>query len=140
LSNAYEQIRIVKKDIWKTAFSIVYGTYISRVMQQGNCSAPTAFQQLMTHLFQEHISNFMHVYLDDIFVYSDTVKEHKEHLQRVFSILRKAELYLETKKCDLYSKQIECLGHIIDNAGIHAELDKMEHIQNWQVPRNTKDL
>lgn len=36
LSEAYEQVRIVSDDIWKTAFATIRGTYTSAVMQQGD--------------------------------------------------------------------------------------------------------
>ena len=48
LSDAYEQIRIAVEDMWKTAFSTLYGTFVSLVMQQGDCNAPATFQSLMT--------------------------------------------------------------------------------------------
>ena len=37
----------------------------------------------------------MHVYLDNIFIYSESIEEHKEHLCVVFERLRKAKLYLK---------------------------------------------
>ncbi len=37
LSDAYEQVRIVIPDIEKMAFANVYGTFVSHVMQQGDC-------------------------------------------------------------------------------------------------------
>lgn len=64
LSDAYEQVRIVPEDVWKTAFSTVYGTMLSQVMQQGDCNAPSTFQRLMTHIFNEHIGKYVHAYLD----------------------------------------------------------------------------
>jgi hypothetical protein len=73
-------------------------------------------------------------------VYSDTVADHQKHLAIVFNILRKAQLYLSKTKVDTYSKRMECLGHIIDDYGIHAEEDKLEKIQNWRVPRDYKDV
>lgn len=130
LSDAYEQIRIVPGDVLKTAFATVFGTFTSQVMQQGNCNAPSTFQRLMTEIFREHIGKFVHVYLDDIFVFSDSVEEHEEHLNTVFSILRKAELYLKKEKCDLYSDRMDCLGHIIDDQGLHADGDKMHSVRN----------
>jgi hypothetical protein len=45
LSNTYEQVWIEMKDVWKTAFTMIYGTFISQVMQQGDCNAPPTFQQ-----------------------------------------------------------------------------------------------
>ncbi|KAJ3474829.1 hypothetical protein NLI96_g12232 [Meripilus lineatus] len=140
LSDAYEQIRIIPGDVLKTAFATVFGTFTSQVMQQGDCNAPSTFQRLMTEIFREHIGKFIHVYLDDIFVFSDSVEEHEEHLNMVFAILRKAELYLKKEKCDLYSDRMDCLGHIIDDQGLHADGDKMHRVRNWRTPRNTKDV
>ena len=85
LSDAYEQIRIAAEDIWKAAFATPYGTFVSHVMQQGDCNAPATFQSLMTVIFQEFLGRFVHVYLDDIFVFSDTIEEHEEHLRLVFA-------------------------------------------------------
>src|SRR6187551_1318580 len=35
MSDAYEQIRNEVQDVWKTAFSTTFGTYLSNVMMQG---------------------------------------------------------------------------------------------------------
>ena len=51
LSDAYEQIRMAPEDVMKTAFATVYGTFVSYVMQQGDCNAPSTFQRLMTEIF-----------------------------------------------------------------------------------------
>lgn len=118
--NAYEQIRINPKDVWKTVFATVYGTFVSHMMQQGDCNAPATFQRLMTTIFCDYIGRFLHVYVDNIFVFSDSIEEHEEHLRKVFDKLRKAQLYLEPAKLDLYSKRMDCLGHIIDDKGIHT--------------------
>ena len=50
LSDAYEQVQVVEEDVWKTAFATVYGTMLSKVMQQGDCNTPSTFQRLMVHL------------------------------------------------------------------------------------------
>ena len=115
MSDAYEQIRVEPSDIWKTVFSTVYGTFVSHTMQQGDCNTPATFQRLMTIIFRDFIGKFVHVYLDDIFVFSDSIEDHEKHLGLVFDKLHKAQLYLEESKLDLYSKQMDCLGHIIDD-------------------------
>ena len=136
LSNAYEQIRIEPCDIWKTAFATVFGTYLSNVMQQGDCNAPATFQRLMTVTFRIYLGKFVHVYLDDIFVYSYSIEEHEEHLGLVFNKLRESNLYCEKKKVDLYSTKMDCLGHVIDNRGIHADPDKMTKVHEWPTPKD----
>ena len=44
ISNAYKLIQVEPRDVWKTAFATIYGTFVSNVVQQGNCNAPSTFQ------------------------------------------------------------------------------------------------
>lgn len=140
MSDAYEQIRIVPDDVGKTAFATVVGTFISHVMQMGDCNAPATFQRLMTRLFRTLLGKSVYVYLDDIFVFSNSLEEHEKALASVFDILRTNKLYLSRKKVDLYSTKMECLGHIIDDRGIHVDSDKMRAIREWPQPQNYHDI
>ena len=140
LSDAYEQIPVVPEDVWKTAFVMVLGTFKSLVMQQGDCNAPATFQRLMTAIFRDVIGKFMHVYLDDIFVYSSSVEDHECHLKIVLDRLRENSLYLKWSKCNLYAKTVDCLGHMIDDRGIHPDSDKMARIREWWTPRDYNDV
>ena len=42
-------------------------------------------RKLVYSIFRDYIGIFLHVYLDDIFVFSDTVQEHQGHLEKVFT-------------------------------------------------------
>src|SRR6266481_482121 len=84
MSEAYEQICMRPEDISKTAFATIYRIFVSLVMQQGDCNVPSTFQRLMTSVFYDLIARFIHVYLDDIFIFSSSVEEHKRHLGQVF--------------------------------------------------------
>jgi hypothetical protein len=105
LLDAYEQVRVHAEDIDKTAFAMITSTYVSHIMQQGDCNAPNTFQRLMTSIFRDVIACSVHVYLDNIFVFSNTPEEHERHLKEVFDRLRSNSLYLKWAKCDLYSKR-----------------------------------
>jgi hypothetical protein len=111
LSNAYEQVRISPEDVHKTAFSTVFRTFKSNVMQQGDCNAPATFLRLMTVIFCDMIGTFVYAYLDDLFIFSNTLWDHEKHLDYVFKTLQKHHLYLEKEKCDLYSDSMDCLRH-----------------------------
>ena len=80
--------------------------------------------------FHDQLGRFIHAYLDNVFAYSSTIEEHEEHLGVVFGLLRKFGFYLEIDKCDLYAERMDCLRHIINNDGIHANVDKMSRIRN----------
>ena len=47
---------------------------------------------------------------------------------------------LNPRKCDFYSERMDCLGHIIDDQGIHADESKMAQIQEWRTPRSYHDV
>jgi hypothetical protein len=34
---------------------------------------------------------------------------------------------------------MDCLGHVIDNNGLHANANKMAHVREWHTPRNLKE-
>ena len=73
MTEAYEQKHIRPEDVRKTTFSTIFGTFQSQVMQMGDCNAPSTFQWLMTTIFQDFLGRFIHVYLDDIFIYSQSI-------------------------------------------------------------------
>ena len=83
MTEAYEQMCIRPEDVRKTTFSMIFSTFQSQVMQMGDCNAPSTFQQLMTAIFQDFLGRFVHVYLDDIFIYSRRIREHIEHIMKV---------------------------------------------------------
>ena len=140
MSDAYEQVRVEPNDMKNTAFCTVVGTFLSHVVQQGDCNAPATFQRLMTQIFRKFLAKFVYVYLDDIFIFSNTIEEHEDHLRKVFNALRAQSLYLSTPKVDIYSKRMDCLGHRIDDQGLHADTDKMKSIRHWPRPQDYNDV
>ena len=139
-SDAYEQVRVKPEDVAKNAFATIYGTYVSHVMIQGDCNAPATFQRIMTDVFRDYLNIFVHVYLDDVFVFSDSIEEHEHHLALVFDKIREQEFFLKKEKCELYAKEVDCLGHIVDDKGLHADADKMARIRDWRQPRNYHEV
>jgi hypothetical protein len=94
----------------------------------------------MNSIFQEYIGVFVYVYLNDIFVFSETITDYQTHLKLVFDKLQKHELFLCADKCKLYAEKLECLGHMIDNKGLHADSDKMARIREWKTPHNYHEI
>ena len=106
MTEAYKQMCIRPEDIGKTTFSTIFGTFQSWVMQMGDCNAPSTFQQLMTTIFRDFLGRFVHVYLDDIFIYSQSIQEHIEHIMKVLQWLRESQFYLSRSKLDSQTKLI----------------------------------
>ena len=72
----------------------------------GDCNAPSTFQQLMTATFQDYIGKFIHVYLDNIFIFSNSLEEHIDHIILALLQLREADFFLSKSKLDLFSNNV----------------------------------
>lgn len=62
--------------------------------------------------------NFIFVYIDDIFIASATMAEHREHLIQLFSRLEEYHLYINCAKTELGNSEIIFLGHQVNENGI----------------------
>jgi hypothetical protein len=69
----------------------------------------------MTAIFHDGIGKFIYIYMDDLFVYDDTISNHEIHLEFTLQKLHKNHLFLEEAKCNLFSSNMDCLGHLIDD-------------------------
>ena len=140
LCSGYHQVRLEPEDCEKTAFRTRYGLYEYVVLPFGLTNAPATFMNTMNHVLHEYLDVFCVVYLDDILVYSRSWQEHKEHLQKIFQVLKEQKLYVSDKKCSLGCTRVEFLGHEISAAGIGVLQDKIQVIKDWPIPRNLKEL
>ena len=103
-------------------------------------NAPATFQCLMNQLFQPFLRKFVLVFLDDILIYSANMVDHLEHIQQVFGVLRKNQLYLKALKCSFAQSSIEYLGHIISDAGVATDPAKTKDMLAWPVPTTMTEL
>ena len=69
------------------------------ILAFGLTNAPATFMCLMSSIFHPYLDEFILVFLDDIFVYSKSDKEHTEHLRKTFEILCDHKLYAKMSKC-----------------------------------------
>ncbi|KAL6315079.1 hypothetical protein AAG906_030933 [Vitis piasezkii] len=111
-----------------------YGSYEFLVMPFGLTNAPTTFCTLMNKIFHPYLDKFVVVYLDDIVIYSNTLKEHVKHLRKVFKILRQNKLYVKKEKCSFAKEEVSFLGHCIKDDKLMMDDGKVKAIQEWDPP------
>ncbi len=68
-------------------------------MPFGLVNAPATFQRLMNNVLRDYLRKFCLVYLDDIIIYSKSLKDHKRHVRKVLQVIRSAGLKLKLAKC-----------------------------------------
>ena len=140
LASGYWQVEMAPEDREKTAFCTKYGLHQFRVMPFGLCNAPGTFERLMETVLRGMQWERAVLYLDDIIIFSDTIEEHMRRLEEIFLRLKKANLTLKPSKCHFFQRQVEFLGHIVDERGISTDPAKVEAVTNWEIPKRVRDV
>ena len=138
LSKGYWQIPLSHDAKEKTAFRSPSGLYQFRVMPFWLVNAPATFSRVMRVLLRgmPHVHN----YLDDVLVHTSTWEEHLQVLHEVFARLRSAGLTARPSKCQIGCRQVEFLGHVVQEAKLKPQQDKVEKILTAPRPETKKEM
>jgi hypothetical protein len=140
LREGYYNIRIAEGEEWKTAMRTRYGLFEWLVMPMGLTNAPATFQNYINDTLRHFIDRFCVVYLDDILIYSDNLKDHISQVRDVLAALRKAGLHVKGEKCQFHTNTTEFLGFIITEGAITMDPSKVQAIQEWETPESVHDI
>jgi hypothetical protein len=88
----------------------------------------------MNNTLRKYLNVFCIAYLDDILIYSRTRKKHLSHVRKMLEFLKQAGLYAKIQKCEFFKNETIFLGVIVGKDGIRMDPQKIETIQNWQIP------
>ena len=106
----------------------------------GLINALAICQELFNQVFKKTLDNFAIIYLDDIFIYSKSKKEHVKHVRHIFQWLKKHSLWVEPKKCFFHKNEVEFLGYQIKIQGIKMEPAKIQRIFDWFTLKTFKEI
>jgi hypothetical protein len=109
-------------------------------MSFGLTHAPSFFMYLMNSVFIDYLDKFVVVFIDDILIYSQNEKEHKEHLKMVLQRLWEQQLYAKLSKCKFWISEVLFLGHIINRDGLAMDPKKVAYILDLKAPRDVRGI
>ena len=124
LRAGYYNVRIASGHEWKTTFRTHYRSFEFLVMPMGLTNAPATFQHFMNDIFQDMSNLFVVVYLNDILVFSESIKLHQGHVWHALSRLWENNLHIKPKKSLFHTHSIEFLGFMIFPTGISMDVAK----------------
>ncbi|KAL2237726.1 UNVERIFIED_CONTAM: Transposon Ty3-G Gag-Pol polyprotein [Sesamum indicum] len=140
LRSGYWQLRIEEESIPKTTFRTRYGHYEFVVIPFGLTNAPAAFMALMNKTLQSFLEQFVIVFIEDIWIYSSSPKEHEQHLRTILQILREKQLYGKFSKCEFWMEEIAFWGHVVSKEGVQPDPAKVKAILEWEPPKNVSEI
>jgi hypothetical protein len=86
------------------------------------------------------IREFTLNYIDDLLIASQMFEAHLVHLGRVFQQLQNAGMTINLEKSSFLQQKVHFLGQVLSTEGIATDLEKVEAIRNFPVPKTQKHL
>ncbi len=123
-----------------TTFITFFGSYKYHVMLFGLTNGSTFYQHYMNDVLFEYLHQFCQVYLDDIIIYSKTLKKHKRHVRLVLNRLREAGLQIDIDKCEFHVQKTTFLGLLVSIERLKMNSRKVQAVVDWPTLNNLTQM
>jgi len=132
--SGYNQIKMAPKDMEKTMFITLWGTFYYKVMYIGLKNPGATYQRAMIALFHDMMHKEIEVYVDDMIAKSRTKEEHLINLRKLFERLWKYHLRLDPAKRTFEVKSGKLLGFVVSQKEIEVDPKKVKAILEIPEP------
>ena len=80
------------------------------------------------------------VFVNDILIYSQSEREHKDHPRIVLQLLRDHQLYAKFSKCEFWLTEVRFLGHVVLAFCVSVDPKKVETVMSWERPKSVFEI
>ena len=96
-------------------------------------------QRKMDDFLRPH-RHFARCYVDDIVIFSNSLRDHLAHLQTIFGLFAHLKVTLEPKKSYLGYPSVTLLGQKVDRLGMTTTEERVSAIKNLHFPNSLNAL
>jgi hypothetical protein len=121
-------------------FKTKYETYKYLIMFFELINNLFTFQNFMNDTFMSYLNDFVMIYLNDIIVYSNTKKNHIQHVKKILQRLRETDIQVDVDKCEFHIIKTKFLEMIIKRDEIKMNFEKIKIIIEWETSTHLKKL
>jgi len=125
---AFNKLRMHSDNEDLTIFIIFFDSYKYHVMLFELTNESTFYQHYMNNVLFEYLHQFCQIYLDDIIIYSKTLKKHKQHVRLILNRLREADLQIDINKCEFHVQKTIFLELLISIEELKMNSRKMQAV------------
>ncbi len=116
-----------------TTFVTFFNVYKYKVMLFELINESAFFQHYINDVLFNCLHKFCQTYLNDILIYSKTLKKHKTHMKEVLDKLHEADLQMNIDKYEFKIQKISFLKLLIFINDLRMNFWKVDVIRNWKV-------
>ncbi len=110
---AFNKLRMSTESENLTTFVTFFDVYKYRVMLFELINESAFFQHYINDVLFDCLHKFCQAYLNDILIYSKTLKKHRTHVKEMLGKLREAGLQVDIDKCEFEVQKISFLELLI---------------------------
>ena len=136
----YWQMLVAPEERDKKTFTSHRGAYRYIRMLFGLRNAPASFQRALGIILIGVRWKTCLVYLDNVIIFSKSVKNHVKHLDDALTLLGAVEISLNLKKCEFFQRRVKYLEHVILPRKLAVAKNSTQGIQNAEFPKNLTQL
>jgi len=123
-----------------TIFITSFDFYKYHVMSFKLINDSTFYQHYMNDVLFDYLHQFCQIYLDDIIIYSKTLKKHKKHVRLVLHRLREIDLQMNINKCKFHVQKIFFLKLLLFIKELKMNLRKVQAVVKWSTSTNLTQM
>ncbi len=116
-----------------TTFVTFFDIYKYRIMLFELINESAFFQHYINDVLFNCLHKFCQTHLNDILIYSKTLKEHRTHMKEVLNKLHEADLQMNIDKCEFKIQKISFLKLLIFINDLRMNSRKVDMIWSWEV-------
>ncbi len=136
----FNKLRMHSKSEDLTIFNTSFDFYKYHVMPFELINGSTFYQHYMNDVLFDYLHQFCQIYLDDIIIYSKTLKKHKKHVQLVLHRLQEIDLQMNINKCKFHVQKIFFLRLLLFIEELKMNLRKVQAVVEWSTSTNLTQM
>ena len=140
IRQAFHKLQMSSNSKDLTTFASQFGAYKWKIMLFRLTGGPASWQRFINDLLWKYLNKFCTAYLDNILIYSDSKKKHRQHVQKMLAKLQEAGILADIDKCKFYVMKTRYLGLMISIDGIKINLAKVNTIKQWDTPTCVREI
>jgi len=137
---AFNKLRMHSDSEDLTIFIISFDFYKYHVMSFELINDSTFYQHYMNDVLFDYLHQFCQIYLDDIIIYSKTLKKHKKHVRLVLHRLWEINLQMNINKCKFHVQEISFLELLLFIKRLKMNSRKIQAIVEWSTFTNLTQM
>ncbi len=136
----FNKLRMHLKSEDLTIFITSFDFYKYYVMSFELINDSTFYQHYMNDMLFDYLHQFCQIYLDDIIIYSKTLKKHKKHVRLVLHRLWEIDLQMNINKCKFHVQEISFLKLLLFIEKLKMNFRKVQAVIEWSTSTNLTQM